>query len=124
VEEARRFRKCWGGGMRQSGVIAAAALYALAHNRARIADDHANARVFAERMAKAPGARVDLATVESNIVNIDLEVPADAIAKKAREHGLLINPNAPKRLRALTHLDVSRADVESAADILAKALAG
>ena len=123
VEEARRFRKCWGGGMRQSGVLAAAALYALAHNRARIADDHANARVFAERMAKAPGARIDLATVETNIVNVDLEIPAEAVVKKAREQGLLINATAPKRLRAVTHLDVSRANVEAAAEILAKALA-
>jgi threonine aldolase len=123
VEEARRFRKMWGGAMRQSGVIAAAALYALAHHRARIADDHANARVFAERMARTAGARVDLATVETNIVNIDLETPAEAVAKKAREHGLLINATGPKRLRAVTHLDVSRADVEAAADILTQAIA-
>jgi threonine aldolase len=123
VEEARRFRKMWGGAMRQSGVIAAAALYALAHHRARIADDHANARVFAERMARTAGARVDLATVETNIVNIDLETPAEAVAKKAREHGLLINSTGPKRLRAVTHLDVSRADVEAAADILTQAIA-
>jgi threonine aldolase len=123
VEEARRFRKRWGGGMRQSGVLAAAALHALAHHRARIADDHANARAFAERMARAPGARVDLATVETNIVNVDVEVPAEDVVKKARERGLLINATAPRRLRAVTHLDVSRADVEAAAEILAGALA-
>ena len=123
VGEARRFRKRWGGGMRQSGVLAAAALHALAHHRVRLAEDHANARALAESLAHTPGMRVDLATVETNLVNIDVDVPADAIARKARELGLLINTSGPKRLRAVTHLDVSRGDIDAAAGILGQALA-
>jgi threonine aldolase len=124
VEDARRFRKRWGGAMRQSGLLAAAALHALAHHRARLADDHANARALADRLAGTPGARVDAATVETNIVNIDLDAPADAVVKRARDAGLLINATGPRRLRAVTHLDVSRADIDAAADILAAAIAG
>ena len=123
VEDARRFRKRWGGAMRQSGILAAAALHALAHHRARLAEDHANARAFAEKMARTPGARVDLASVETNLVNVDVEAPADALARAARDLGLAINATGPRRLRGVTHLDVSRAQVEQAADILARALA-
>jgi threonine aldolase len=121
VEEARRLRKQWGGGMRQSGILAAAALYALAHHRARLAEDHANARALAERMARVPGVRVDPSTVETNLVNLDVEGAA-AVSRAAKELGLLINPSGPGRLRAVTHLDVSRADVDTAADLLAKAV--
>jgi threonine aldolase len=123
VEEARRLRKRWGGAMRQVGILAAGALHALAHHRARIADDHANAKALAERMAGVEGVRVDRATVETNIVNLDLDLPADAVARAARDAGVLINPTAPRRLRAVTHLDVSRADVETAAEVLAQAVA-
>lgn len=122
VEEARRLRKRWGGAMRQSGILAAAALFALAHHRERLADDHANARALAERMARTAGARVDPSAVETNLVPIDVDVPANAIAAAAKEHGLLINPSGPRRLRAVTHLDVRRGDVDTAADILARAL--
>ncbi len=122
VEEARRLRKRWGGAMRQSGILAAGALHALTHHRARLADDHANARALAERMSRTSGASVDLAGVETNLVNIDLDVPADAVARVAKEHALLINATGPRRLRAVLHLDVSRADVDAAADILASAI--
>ncbi len=122
VEDARRLRKRWGGAMRQSGVLAAAALHALAHHRARLADDHAGARALAEKLARTPGASVDLASVETNIVNIDLEAPADVVVRHAKEQGLLINATSPKRLRAVTHLDVSRADIDAAADILTAAI--
>jgi threonine aldolase len=122
IEEARRLRKRWGGAMRQSGILAAGALHALTHHRARLADDHAHARALAEKMGRTAGASVDLAGVETNLVNIDVEVPADAVARIAREHGLLINASGPRRLRAVTHLDVSREDVNAAADILAVAI--
>jgi len=123
VVEARRFRKRWGGGMRQSGVLAAAALHGLAHHRARLAEDHANARALAEALSRTPGIRVESAAVETNMVNLDLDVPADAVSRKARELGLLINTSGPKRLRAVTHLDVSRTDIDAAAEILGQALA-
>jgi threonine aldolase len=122
VEEARRIRKRWGGGMRQSGILAAGALHALAHHRERLVDDHANARRLAEMVAKVPGASVDPSGVETNIVNIDVDAPPDAVSRAAKELGLLINPWGPKRLRAVTHLDVSRADVEAAVPILAAAI--
>ena len=111
--------------MRQSGVIAAAALHALRNHRARIIEDHANARRFAEHVATIPAVRVELANVETNIVNVDLDAPLDAarVAASARGHGLLINATAPRRLRAVTHLDVTEADVVSAASMLAAAVA-
>lgn len=110
--------------MRQSGILAAAALHALRHHRERVAEDHVNAKRFAERVAKIARAHVDVANVETNIVNIDLDAPltAENVAKKARTLGLAINPSAPRRLRAVTHLDVSADQVNSAAEILAKAI--
>jgi threonine aldolase len=126
VERARHLRKRWGGAMRQSGILAAAALYALRHHRDRIGEDHANAKRFAERVARVPRAHVDVANIETNIVNVDLDAPlaADLVAKKARVLGLAINPSAPRRLRAVTHLDVTAAEVDAAAEILAKAIEG
>jgi threonine aldolase len=120
IKRCRKLRKMLGGGMRQAGVLAAAGLYALDHHRARIADDHANARALAERLAGARGVRVDLARVQTNIVMIELErgSPA-AVSQKAREAGVLINPSGPHRLRAVTHLDVDRAGVLRAAEVIA-----
>ncbi|HXN30261.1 MAG TPA: GntG family PLP-dependent aldolase, partial [Polyangiaceae bacterium] len=123
VEEARRLRKRWGGGMRQVGVVAAAALYALTHHRDRLAEDHANAQAFAHKLSGVRGVLVDRAAVETNIVNIDLDVPAEKVARAAREAGVLISPTGPNRLRAVTHLDVSRADVNAAAEILSGLIA-
>jgi threonine aldolase len=125
VERARRLRKMWGGGMRQSGVLAGAALHALEHHRARLAEDHASARRFAERIATSPGARVDLARVETNIVNVDLDPPAtgDAVSAAARELGLLVNASGPRRIRVVTHLDAPEAAVLEGADLLARAIA-
>jgi threonine aldolase len=122
VEDARRFRKRWGGAMRQSGILAAGALHALAHHRERLAEDHANARSLAQALARVAGVTLDLSHVETNIVNIDLDVPAEAVTRAARDAGLLLNASGPKRLRAVTHLDVSRANVSAAAEILATAI--
>jgi threonine aldolase len=125
ITRARRLRKMWGGGMRQAGLLAAAALHALRHHRARLADDHESARRFAALAAGHPGAGVDLAAVETNIVNVDLEPPllAEDVARDARELGLAINPTAARRLRAVTHLGVTAADAERAAALLGDALA-
>ncbi|MGA3120170.1 MAG: GntG family PLP-dependent aldolase [Polyangiaceae bacterium] len=123
VRQARRFRKMWGGAMRQSGILAAGALFALAHHRERLADDHANARRFAEKVTRSAGARVDFDSVQTNIVNVDVDVDAGAVSREARGLGVLISATGPHRLRAVTHLDVSRADVESAAEALGQAIA-
>jgi threonine aldolase len=125
VERARTLRKRWGGGMRQAGILAAGALFALEHHRARIGEDHTKAKTFAERIAKVDGASVDLARVETNIINIDLDAPltGDAVAQAARPLGVAINASGPRRLRAVMHLDVRAEDVGRAADLLAQAIA-
>jgi threonine aldolase len=114
--------------MRQSGILAAAALHALRNHRERLADDHASAKAFAERAARIDGAHVDLAGVETNIVNIDIagedpRLSGEAVALAARGLGLLIGASGPRRIRVVTHLDAPRADVERAADLLAQAIA-
>jgi threonine aldolase len=124
VDEARRGRKRWGGGMRQAGILAAGALYALDHHRGRLVDDHANARRFAEHLAAASGARVDLGAVETNIVNVDVDVPAADVASAARDLGVLVAASAPMRLRAVFHLDVPGASVDAAAEAIARAIDG
>jgi len=122
VEEARRFRKMLGGGMRQVGVLAAGALFALEHHRARIAADHVHAALFASSLASlSKGATIVMP--ETNIVNVDLAVDAARVADEARRAGLLIAPSAPKRLRAVFHLDASKDDAIRAAAILAAAIA-
>jgi threonine aldolase len=119
VARARRRRKMLGGGMRQAGILAAAGLYAIAHHRARLADDHARARRFAQAIAGLPGVRVDLDGVQTNIVVWDLlpEVPFDAPAfvARARDAGVLLNAMGTRRVRAVTHLDVDDAACAEAA---------
>jgi threonine aldolase len=117
-------RKRLGGGMRQSGILAAAALWALDHNLARLADDHANARLLAAQLAACPGVRP--VPPESNIVMMDLTREGDtavAVAAKLARAGVLVVPFGPRRLRAVTHLDVTPADVERAAAVIAGVLA-
>lgn len=122
--EARRLRKRWGGGMRQAGLLAAAARHALAHHRERLGEDHDKARRFAARAAELPRVQVDVAGVETNIVNVDLDaLDAERVALAARPLGLLINASGPRRLRAVMHLDVPAADALRAAELLGAAIA-
>jgi threonine aldolase len=118
IEKARRFRKMWGGGMRQAGILAAAARHALANHLDRLVEDHTNARRFAERLGGAAG--LVAWPVETNIVNVDLTPPvlAEDVVRVAREAGLDLQAFGPHRIRAVTHLDVTRAEVERAAEIL------
>jgi threonine aldolase len=124
IQRARRLRKMWGGGMRQAGILAAGALHALRHHRARLAEDHEAAKDFATRAAALDGASVDLARVETNIVNVDLDAPltGEAVARAARELGLLVNASGPRRVRVVTHLDVTREDVVRGAELLGAAI--
>jgi len=120
---AWEMRKRLGGGMRQSGMLAAAGLYALEHNLQRIGDDHANAKRFAELLSGCPAVRPS--APETNIVMLDLvrdDDTADRVIPRLAERGVLVVPFAAKRLRAVTHLDVSRADVERAAGVIAEVL--
>ncbi len=125
MTEAHRFRKMLGGGMRQAGVLAAGALHALEHHRERLIDDHAAAREFAGIVSEARGARVDVGSVETNIVNVDLdEVDAERVVAAAKERGVFLGATGPRRLRAVTHLDAPLERVRWAAEQLAAVLAG
>ena len=126
IAQAAPARRRFGGAMRQSGILAAAGLYALDHHVARLAEDHAHARLIAERLAGLAGVLLDLATVQSNIIVFRLadDLPdAAAIVAHAKERGVLISALGARTLRAVTHLDVSQGDCERAADLLAGAIA-
>lgn len=127
IAAADRHKRRLGGAMRQNGIFSAAALYALDHHMARLAEDHANARALAERLSAAAPVQLDLATVQTNIVVFHLPqampLDAPALSARAREQGVLVNAFGPRTIRAVTHLDVTRAQCEHAADVLAKLLA-
>jgi len=122
IERARRKRKILGGGMRQAGIIAAGALYALRNNRERLVEDHANARRLAEGISGLPGMRVDASAVVTNMVLIEItaKVPASEVSARMKAEGVLINPIRPTVLRAVTHLDVSARDIEKVIEACAK----
>jgi threonine aldolase len=123
---AHRLRKMLGGGMRQAGLLAAAALHALDHHVERLADDHRHARLLAERLAEIPGLAVDVARVQTNIVMVDVNPPlpaAEPFAGALRARGVLCLAIGPRRLRLCTHLDVDRADCEQAVAAFAEAAA-
>ncbi len=127
ITRARRRRKMLGGGMRQAGILAAAGRYALAHHIPRLAEDHANARAFAESIANTRGLVVDLASVETNlcIFALDEALPCDAASfvERAKRKGLLLNEIGGRRLRVVTHLDVDRAACLRAAEIVGELVA-
>jgi threonine aldolase len=115
-------RRRFGGALRQAGILAAAGLYALDNNVARLADDHANARLFAERIAALPGMRLDLATVQTNIVIWEMaaEAPdAAALVTAAKAAGVLISALGARTVRAVTHMDVTVDQCREAAESFA-----
>lgn len=117
-------RKRLGGGMRQSGILAAAGLYALEHNLGRIAEDHTHARRLADGLAGHPN--VKPLAPETNIVMLDLvreKDTADTVIPKLAERGVKVVPFGPKRLRAVTHLDVRASDIDRAIEVIAAVLA-
>jgi len=122
-DDVWEIRKRLGGGMRQSGILTAAGLWALDHNLGRLAEDHTNAKRLANGLAGHPAVRP--LVPESNIVMLDLvreRDMADALIPTLAERGVLVVAFGPKRLRAITHLDVSAADIERAIAIIAEAL--
>lgn len=121
IAEARRHRKVLGGAMRQAGILAAAALYALDHHLDRLAEDHANAKRLAAGLAEIPHITLMPIPVETNIIIFDISREwgtAAQLSQILKEHHVLILPTAPQRLRAVTHLDVSAADVEAALQVI------
>jgi threonine aldolase len=125
VERARRFRKMFGGGMRQAGIIAAGALFALRHQRARLAEDHANAKRLACLLAEIEGLEVDPAEVETNMVRFRvLAVPAQELVERLRARGVLVLAVGRDTIRAVANLMVSAQDIEAAAGMVGTAVRG
>ncbi len=124
IERARMFRKALGGGMRQAGVLAAAGLIALEQMPGRLPEDHANARLLAESVAKSDKVEIDLQAVQSNIVIFQLKNEGDAPGMVAvlKERGVLASAIGPHTIRFVTHFDVDRAACERAAGIVTAAL--
>src|SRR5580658_3707274 len=120
MTRARIFRKALGGGMRQVGVLAAAGLIALEEGPTLLAEDHANARLLAEALSHMDGVEIDLDAVETNIVIFKLKENRSAAALTARlkARGILMSAVGPSTVRLVTHLDVSRGDCVTAAEIL------
>jgi threonine aldolase len=121
IKQARRHRKLFGGGMRQAGVIAAAALYALDHHVDRLADDHAKARVLAAAVCAAPNLRLLPDQIDTNIVIFEIGPPvatAQQFVAALAERGVNTLAISRKRVRMVTHLDVSRPECEQAAETL------
>ena len=125
MQRAVRTRRMFGGAMRQSGILAAAGLYALDKNLARLAEDHANARILATRLADTR-VTIDLATVQTNIIIFRVPEPlpdAATVVRRAQEQGVLVSAFATRTVRAVTHLNVDAAQCRQAAEVLAAAVA-
>jgi threonine aldolase len=123
IQRAERFRKQFGGGMRQAGIVAAGALYALDHQRDRLAEDHANARSLAEKLAEMPGIEIDSALIETNIVNFRvLNRSAVQLCQELMREGVLLFATSHDTIRAVTHCDVSSRNIEAVVKTLSAAL--
>jgi threonine aldolase len=126
IDKARKMRKMLGGGMRQAGVLAAAGIIALTEMTQRLGEDHYNARRFAQSLAWIEGFEVDLETVQTNIVAVNLNEKTGTAAEwvaKLKANGVLVGAAGPRRLRFVFHNDVDRADLEKTLSTIAN-LAG
>jgi len=126
IREAHRVRKLFGGGMRQAGVIAAAGIVALEQMVDRLAEDHEKARRFAEGIAEVDGIRVDLASVQTNMVYADVAgtgLSGKQAVERLKDEGVLCLSLGPTTLRFVTHYDISMGDVQYAAEVVARMLA-
>ncbi len=128
IDRAWVIKQRLGGAMRQAGIIAAGALYALDHHVARLSDDHANAKRLAQGLAAMPGVMLDASRIETNIVFFELDVEAlgfDAheFSRRLASHGVRIGPFDDRTLRAVTHLDVAAADIDTTLAAVARVLA-
>ena len=126
IDKGRLLRKRLGGGMRQAGVLAAAGLIALEETPARLGEDHANARFFAEGVARIPGVEMDPRKVATNIVVFDIGatgLTSGELSRRLKQRGVLINGIGQSHMRAVTHYDVTRAECAQAVETLAEAVA-
>lgn len=127
IAQAVTARRRFGGALRQSGILAAAGLYALDHNLTRLAEDHANARRLAQRIASLPGVRLNLASVQTNIVIWEMEagaMDASALVAKAKAAGVLVSAISARTVRAVTHMDVSPEQCRQAGEVLVEIMRG
>jgi threonine aldolase len=115
IERGRRFRKMWGGGMRQAGILAAGALYALKNHRKRMSEDHAHAKKLAEGLGQIKGVELLGTPIQTNIVRFRLPGKnAGAVVAGLKERGVLVFGTGTDSVRAVTHLEIGRADIETA----------
>lgn len=126
LDKARRFRRMYGGAMRQAGILAAAGLYALDHHVARLKDDHDHAKRLARGLAGIPAVRIAPHHVETNIVMFEIPEhrlsPIEVVAR-LKEAGVLLHTIGGRRFRAVTHLDVTAAQIDQAIGIVERVLA-
>ncbi len=123
IKEARRMRKALGGGMRQAGIIAAAGIVALTEMVDRLPEDHVRARRLAEALAEMDPFRVDLETVQSNIIIFDVDPAfntAAGVCADLAALGVRANPTAAQRIRFVTHYEITDADIDTAIDCMAE----
>ena len=127
IARARKNRKLLGGGMRQAGVLAAAGIVALTKMVDRLAEDHANAKLLAEGVNNIPGLRVDMETVQTNIVTVFIDRPdlsGEQLAARLSEAGVKCGASGPDRIRLVAHKDVTRDDMLAALTIIDKVMRG
>ena len=120
IERVHKWRKVYGGGMRQAGIIAAGALYALEHNVERLKEDHEKATFFAEKISLLPKLSIDMETVQTNIIIINIEksgMQPDEIIALLKSKGVLVTLGSYNSIRAVMHLDVSMEQVQQAVGI-------
>ena len=125
MQRARRVRKMMGGALRQAGIVAAAAVYAMQHHVERLAEDHEHARLFADLASEIDGIALDQDVVETNIVYLRLDPErghANQLAARLLQRGVKIGATSGQRLRVCTHLDVGREDMIRAASVLAECM--
>ncbi|KAL5770564.1 hypothetical protein ACOSP7_014718 [Xanthoceras sorbifolium] len=128
INKARRLRKTLGGGMRQVGILCAAALVALQENVEKLEVDHKKAKMFADELNKIKGLRVDVNTVETNIVYFDIvegsKIKAESLCKTLEEHGVLLMSEGSSRIRIVLHHQISASDVQYTLSCFQQALTG
>ncbi|MCK4617951.1 aminotransferase class I/II-fold pyridoxal phosphate-dependent enzyme [Candidatus Aerophobetes bacterium] len=121
IKRVHRFRKMFGGGMRQIGYLAAAGIYALDHNVERLAEDHVNAKRLAEALSEFKSFKIDPKNVQTNIIHFDIiegGMDSKVVVNKLKDKGVLVLPRDDRSIRAVTHLGVDKDDIEEAISIM------
>ena len=125
IARAHRFRKQFGGGMRQAGILAAAGIYALEHNVERLPEDHLNAKRLARGIAEIDGLDIDVNAVETNIIYFHVRQPGltvPMLLERLKAEGVLMLGTGPTAIRAVTHLDVTKEGIDRTLEVLHKVM--